>query len=184
MTAKDAGFAYNQYNQVAALGAGPVEQVVALYDRVLRDFHACIAAIAAGKIEKRVRASNHALLIIGELQGVLDFAQGGEAARNLDSFYKVTRPMITQASMNNSAERFQELVAMYGRLRAAWAQVARSAAAPASVPTDQPRPMAAAENPRASAAAKSARTRNKPVTQKASTPKLEAEESSTGRWSA
>jgi flagellar secretion chaperone FliS len=122
---------YFAYQQVAAVGASPVEQVIALYDRILRDFYRCIAAIGGGEIEERVRASNHALTVVGELQGVLDFQQGGDVARNLNDFYSVTRPMIAQASIKNSVEKFQELIGMYSRIRAAWAQVAaRSPQAP------------------------------------------------------
>jgi flagellin-specific chaperone FliS len=46
-----------------------------------------------------VNAGNHALMVIGELQGVLDFERGGEAARRLQSFYKVTRAMTSEATI-------------------------------------------------------------------------------------
>jgi flagellar secretion chaperone FliS len=111
------------YHQGTAFGASAVGQVVALYDTILRDVHRAMAAIAAGQIEKRVNAVNHALLVIGELQGVLDFARGGDAARNLNSFYAVTRGMINEASVNTSREKFQEVVSMYTKLRSAWSRV-------------------------------------------------------------
>ena len=69
------------YRQATAFGASPVGQVVALYDALLRDLHKATTAIAAGHVESRVAAANHALTIIGELQGVLDFEHGGEPAR-------------------------------------------------------------------------------------------------------
>ncbi|HEY2545826.1 MAG TPA: flagellar protein FliS [Candidatus Acidoferrum sp.] len=115
------------YHQLAAVGVSSVDQVVALYDRILRDFHSSIAAISAGRIEERVDASNHALTVIGELQGVLDFDRGGDAAVNLNNFYNVARSLVTKASMTSSVEKFQELVAMFSRIRVAWAQVARTA---------------------------------------------------------
>jgi len=125
------------YHQTSAFGASPVGQVVALYDTILRDFHRAIAAIDAGQIEKRVNATNHALMVIGELQGVLDFERGGEVAGNLNNFYNVTRPMITHASITSSREELRELIAMYTRIRAAWSQVERTT--PASQPADRPR---------------------------------------------
>src|SRR5208283_4689994 len=109
---------------------------VALYDTILRDLHRGIAAIEAGQIEKRVNATNHALTVIGELQGVLDFERGGEAARNLSNFYSVTRSMILEASMTSSREKFKELTAMFTRLRAAWSQVERTLA-PSSESTQE-----------------------------------------------
>jgi flagellin-specific chaperone FliS len=48
-----------------------VGQVVALYDIIVRDLRRAVEAIDAKQIEARVNASNHALMVIGELQGVL-----------------------------------------------------------------------------------------------------------------
>jgi len=116
------------YHQTAAFGASPVGQVVALYDTILRDLHHALSAIDTGEIEKRCNAINHALTVIGELQGVLDFARGGEAARRLNSFYNVSRAMVTEAGVSSSREGLKELLAMYTRVRAAWWQVERTAA--------------------------------------------------------
>ena len=123
MNTLDTAFAYQQSTASAASSVG---QVVALYDRILRDLRSAIAAIGAGQIENRVNSLNHALTIIGELQGVLDFQRGGEAAVNLDNFYKVTRAMVTMAGVNCSVDLLQELVSMFARLRAAWAHVERT----------------------------------------------------------
>jgi flagellar protein FliS len=125
MNILDTAFAYQQSTASAASSVG---QVVALYDRVLRDLRSAIAAIGAGQIENRVNSLNHALTIIGELQGVLDFQRGGEAARNLNSFYTVTRAMVTDAGVTSSLDLLQELVSMFARLRAAWAHVERTVA--------------------------------------------------------
>ena len=116
------------YQQSTASAASSVGQVVALYDRVLRDLRSAIAAIGAGQIENRVNSLNHALTIIGELQGVLDFQRGREAARILNSFYTITRTMVTDAGVTSSLDLLQELVSMFARIRAAWAHVERTAA--------------------------------------------------------
>jgi len=114
------------YHQSTAVGASAVGQVVALYDTILRDFHRAIAAIESEQIEQRVNAGNHALMVIGELQGVLDFERGGEAARRLQSFYKVARAMTLEASVRSSREKFLELTSMFARLRAAWSKIERT----------------------------------------------------------
>ena len=123
MNSNDSVFAYQQST---AFGASAVGQVVALYDGILRDLRRAIAAIEAGQIEKRVNAISHALIIMGELQGVLDFEHGGEPARHLNSFYTVARAMTTEAGVSCSPELLQELVAMFTRLRSAWSQVERT----------------------------------------------------------
>jgi flagellar protein FliS len=114
------------YHQSTAVGASAVGQVVALYDTIVRDFHRAIAAIESEQIERRVNAGNHALMVIGELQGVLDFERGGEAARRLQSFYKVTRAMTLEASVRSSREKFLEMISMFARLRAAWSKIKRT----------------------------------------------------------
>jgi len=132
MNSRDSASAYHQ---ATAFGATAVGQVVALYDTILRDIHRAMAAMAAGHVEKRVNAVNHALLVIGELQGVLDFERGGDAARNLNSFYTVTRAMINEASVNTSREKFQEVVSMYTKLRSAWSRVEQTVTP--SAPTER-----------------------------------------------
>jgi flagellar protein FliS len=125
MNTRDTAFAYQQSTAFAASSVG---QVVALYDRILRDLRGAITAIGAGQVENRVTVMNHALTIIGELQGVLDFERGGEAARNLNSFYTVARAMTNEAGVTCSLELLQEFVSMFARLRAAWAHVERTVA--------------------------------------------------------
>lgn len=120
MNSRDSASAYHQN---AAFGASAVGQVVALYDTILRDVHRAMVAIAAGQIEKRVNAVNHALLVIGELQGVLDFERGGDPARHLGNFYIVTRGMLNDANLISSREKFQEVVSMFTKLRSAWSRV-------------------------------------------------------------
>ena len=132
MRSDDSAFAYHQST---AFGASALGQVIALYDTMLRDFHRAMAAIGAGQIEKRVNALNHALIVVGELQGVLDYERGGQAARNLSDFYTVGRVLIMQASMTASREKLQELIGIFTRIRAAWAKAQRSTGP--SEPTQQ-----------------------------------------------
>jgi flagellar protein FliS len=109
--------------------------VVVLYDTLVRDLHRAIAAMDEDGVEKRVAAVNHALLVIGELQGVLDFEHGGEPARNLESYYKVIRGLILQGSMHGSRQALEEVIAMVARVRAAWSQIEQH------IPTGKPSPL-------------------------------------------
>ena len=86
--------AFSQYRQASVVGTSALGQVVALYQAILRDFHSAIAALERGDIEERVAAVNHALVVLTELQGVLDFEKGGEPAKKLSSFYNVMRAEI------------------------------------------------------------------------------------------
>lgn len=164
MSPQDTAFSYHQ---MAAVGASPVDQVVALYDRILRDFHRGVAAVAAGEIEKRVESANHALTVIAELQSVLDFAKGEEAAQNLNNFYNVARAMVTQAGMANSPEKFKELIGMFSRMRTAWAKVARAEGTPQASSSPRAHPVAPLRG----------------VSANHTTPIGDRKPTSTGRWS-
>lgn len=164
MSSNDSAFAYHQST---AFGASALGQVIALYDTILRDFHRALAAIDAGQIEKRVNAFNHTLMVVSELQGVLDYERGGQAARNLSDFYTVARALKVQASMAGSREKLQELIAMFTTIRAAWAKAEQTIGA--SEPT---------QRLRISSDAPSALAQNAP------TAAGNSDGSNSGRWSA
>jgi flagellar protein FliS len=110
------------YQQAAASGASPVGLIVALYDTILRDFARALKALQDGNVEARISELNHALLVIGHLQSVLNFEQGGDVAKTFEHFYDVTRGMIVQANVAATHESIEELIEMYGGMRQAWFQ--------------------------------------------------------------
>ena len=57
--------------------------VVLLYDQLIKDLRR--AAAKMNDIEARTRELDHALKVLGQLQGTLDLTQG-EVASNLDRF--------------------------------------------------------------------------------------------------
>jgi flagellar biosynthetic protein FliS len=117
--------AFSEYHQTSAVGTSGVGQVVALYQTILRDFSRAAAALEQGNIEKRVAEVNHALLVIAELHGVLDFERGGAAAKQLDRFYEVSRAEILKVSVAPSREGFQRLIDLFTPVCQAWSQVSQ-----------------------------------------------------------
>jgi flagellar protein FliS len=112
----------SSYQQASACGATPVGQIVALYDTILRDFSRALAAQQARAIETRVLELNHALLVIGHMQSILDHERGGQPAKHLDRFYDITRGMILDANVRPTPEAFEKLIDLYAGLRKAWQQ--------------------------------------------------------------
>ena len=110
------------YQLASARGASPIGQVVSLYDTILRDFVRALAALQAGDVECRVLELNHALLVIAHLQSVLNHEHGGEAAKQFDLLYAVTRGMIVEANIRATPESLEELISLYSGLRQAWYQ--------------------------------------------------------------
>jgi len=117
--------AFSEYRQTSLMGTSALGQVVALYQAILRDFHSALAAHARGQIENRVKAMNHALAVVAELQGVLDFEKGGAVAEQLDRFYKVGQAEILKVCTAPSREGFERLIAMYKPVCVAWQTVSK-----------------------------------------------------------
>lgn len=114
------------YREAASLGASPVGIVVLLYDRLVQDIHAAIAAMKDNQLEARSAAVNHALLILQQLQGRLDFTAGGAAARQLDAFYGHIRGKLLEAQIRQSPEMMMAQAQALLQVREGWAAVERS----------------------------------------------------------
>jgi flagellar protein FliS len=115
------------YQQASACGASPVGQVVALYDTILRDFRRALEALKARDIEARVFELNHAIVVIGYLQYILDHEHGGEPAKHFEQFYNVTRGLIVQANCKAAPEPIEELIELFTGVRQAWYQAEQKA---------------------------------------------------------
>lgn len=130
------------YREASSLGASPVGVIVLLYDRLARDIHAAIAAMKSNEVEARSSHINHALLILQQLQGSLDFAAGGAAARQLDVFYSHVRGKLLEAQIRQSPELMLAQAQALLQVREAWAEVERSTA-PSATPIPPGAPDAA-----------------------------------------
>ena len=134
------------YREAASLGASPLGVVVLLYDRLVQDIHTAIAAMTANQLEARSAAVNHALLILQQLQGRLDFSAGGAAARQLDGFYGHIRGKLLEAQIRQSPEMMMAQAQALLQVREGWAAMERrigatvgsgnSAVEPAQIPPE------------------------------------------------
>jgi flagellar protein FliS len=111
-----------QYRQSSTQGVNRVGLVVRLYDAIIEDLRRAREAIRTGEVERRVKAVNHALLILAELESVLDQERGGQVARHLGGFYRVTRAMIVEANVRASDAPFARLMDLFLPVRQAWQQ--------------------------------------------------------------
>lgn len=115
--------ARSEYREAAARGASPVRLVVTLYEQAIQDLTRAAAAMKLGEIEVRTRAINHALTVLGHLQGTLNRERGGEVARDLDRFYNCMRAQLMEAQFLMSSEILQQQISHLLSLRDAWIQV-------------------------------------------------------------
>jgi len=117
------------YHQLSVEGATPLGLVVMLYDGVIAALLRAIDAIEAHDIEKKCRHLNRALAIILQLEGTLNFEQGGEIAQNLSAFYVYARGQVMKANVESSAQILRSLIEHLTTLRDAWREGERRLAA-------------------------------------------------------
>jgi flagellar protein FliS len=121
--------ARSSYRESAVRGASPVRLVICLYEQAISDLRCAAVALEKGDIEARTRNINHALLVIGQLQGTLDMERGGEAARNLVKFYYLLRAGLVAAQGKQSKKALEEQIALLAIVHEAWQQVELDATA-------------------------------------------------------
>lgn len=113
------------YQENAVEGATPVELVILLYDSVIEDMRRALAAMQSGDIESRCAGVGHALMVLQQLQGTLDFERGGSAARQFDQFYNLMRAKLLEAQMRSSREVMQEQIRSMSDVRNCWVEAQR-----------------------------------------------------------
>ena len=118
--------ARSSYREVVARGARPLQLVILLYEQSIEDLRRALAALQRGDIETRTRQINHALVVIGHLQGSLDMKQGAQVARNLQRFYQLLRDSLVEAQTKQSVSILQEQISHLMLLREAWIEVERT----------------------------------------------------------
>jgi flagellar protein FliS len=108
------------YRQFSVQGATPLGLVVMLYDGAIAFMHRAVAAMEAHDIQKKCNHLNRALAIIVQLEGSLNFEQGGEVAQTLKSFYVYSRAQALKANIENSPEILRSLIEKFATVREAW----------------------------------------------------------------
>jgi flagellar protein FliS len=113
------------YRQFSVQGATPLGLVVLLYDGAIAFLQRAGAAIEARDVAKKCDNLNRALAIIAQLEGSLNFEQGGEVARTLKSFYVYARAQAMKAHIENSTEILRSLIEHLRTVRDAWRESER-----------------------------------------------------------
>ena len=128
------------YRQAATRGARPLQLVILLYQQGIDDLRRALAAVHMNDIESRTREINHALEVIGQLQGTLDREEGGEVAATLDRFYDQMRAGLVEAHLQQSAAALEEQISHLMLVHDAWCEADRSTAALAHRPATSQSP--------------------------------------------
>lgn len=117
--------ARRSYQESAIRGATPIELVVVLYDSAIEDMRRALVAMQQNDIETRCRQMAHALIVLQQLQGTLDFERGGDAARQFEQFYSLVRAKLLEAQIRNSPETLREQLRYFSEVRDCWVEAKR-----------------------------------------------------------
>lgn len=113
------------YRDNSVRGATPIELVVILYNSAIEDMRRALLAMKKGDIEVRTSEVGHALLVLQQLQGTLDFEHGGPAAKQFEQFYNLIRAKLLEAQMRNSSDLMQQQIRFMSEVRDCWIQAER-----------------------------------------------------------
>jgi flagellar protein FliS len=108
------------YRQMSVRGASPLGLVVMLYDGAIAALRKAVVATEARDISEKCTHLAHAQAIVLQLEGSLNFAQGGDVAQTLKALYVYVRGQILKANLENSPEILQALVEKMIPIREAW----------------------------------------------------------------
>ena len=113
------------YQDSAVRGATPIELVIVLYDSAIADMRRALTAMKQSDIESRARQFGHALLVLHQLQGTLDFERGGATARKFEQFYNLLQAKLLEAQMRGSHDLLQQQIRYMSEVRDCWTQAQR-----------------------------------------------------------
>lgn len=117
--------AKNKYQAYAAATqtVAKTQQIIMLYDGIIKLIQQGKDAIREKRIEDRYNLLLKASNIVHGLQGCLDFENGGEIAKVLYSFYSSVDSKLFSVHRTNSIEACDEVINDLKQMRDAWAAV-------------------------------------------------------------
>lgn len=107
----------------AVLDASPHRLVSLMLAGIRERLKLASACIELGDLPRKGQAISEASLIIGQLDGSLDHAAGGEIADGLAALYDYSQRRLTEANVNNDASVVQEVDGLIADIEAAWQQI-------------------------------------------------------------
>jgi flagellar secretion chaperone FliS len=113
-----------QYEQTQVVTSSGVQLIVLLYDGAIQSIEIARREIQAKNVREKARHLGRAIAIIGELNSVLDYEQGGEIARSLRRLYDYMLAELVEANARNNEKRLDVPLRCLSTLREAWREVA------------------------------------------------------------
>lgn len=112
-----------QYEQTQVVTSSGVQLVVLLYDGAIQSIEMAGRQIQAKNVREKARHLGRAIAIIGELNSVLDYEQGGDIARSLRRLYDYMLAELVEANARNNERKLEGPLRCLTTLREAWREV-------------------------------------------------------------
>jgi flagellar protein FliS len=113
-----------QYEQTQVVTSSGVQLIVLLYDGAIQSLEIARREIQAKNVREKARHLGRAIAIIGELNSVLDYEQGGDIARSLRRLYDYILSELVEANARNNEKKLDAPLRCLSTLREAWRDVA------------------------------------------------------------
>ena len=113
-----------QYQQTQVMTSSGIQIVVLLYDAAIQSIEHARAGIESNNLKDKSRFLGRAISIIGELDSVLDFEQGGEIATSLHRLYEYMLTELVTANARNEPRYLDGPLRCLSTLREGWQEVA------------------------------------------------------------
>ncbi len=113
-----------QYEQTQVVTSSGVQLIVLLYDGAIQSIEIARREIQAKNVREKARHLGRAIAIIGELNSVLDYEQGGDIARSLRRLYDYMLAELVEANARNNENKLDAPLRCLSTLREAWRDVA------------------------------------------------------------
>ncbi len=113
-----------QYEQTQVVTSSGVQVIVLLYDGAIQSIEIARREMQAKNVREKARHLGRAIAIIGELNSVLDYEQGGDIARSLRRLYDYILSELVEANARNNEKKLDAPLRCLSTLREAWREVA------------------------------------------------------------
>ncbi len=115
------------YNTVAIHGgvasSDPHGMVMMLLDAATERMATARGCIEHKELVRKTKLLHSCVVIIAELRGSLNLAQGGPLAANLDGLYDYMIRQLIQANLHSDIAKVNEVLGLLGEIRSAWAAI-------------------------------------------------------------
>lgn len=113
-----------QYEQTQVVTSSGVQLIVLLYNAAIQSIELARAGIEANNLMEKGRFLGRAISIVGELDNVLDYEQGGDIARSLHRLYDYILMELVEANARHDERKLDVPLRCLSILREAWREVA------------------------------------------------------------